>query len=341
MVFGMLRAFRDTSPVRCAGWGSVVKRVAGLLFVLLSSLWPLSGQAADAPLYPPELFAPQAPPLEMDFGVRYWYSLGRAKKTLFDSTGGTMLSQLTWKDLTGHAGEGYFNITQNDVFVKGFIGAAVFSGGRLQDEDFPPAASPYSSTNSNSRDGRFEYASVDLGYYLLNGPRGKLGGFVGYFYDREKMTAFGCTQTTGNTDICTPAIPGNILALSQEYRWHALRLGVAGEVSILPNLRLTADAAWLPYVNMNGSDWHWLRIGTDFNGPTPETGHGTGFQADAVLNYTFDNGVTLGAGGRYWHFDTPNGTAHFETSVIGGALPQVEKFKSDRYGVFVQLGVKY
>jgi hypothetical protein len=27
--------------------------------------------------------------------------------------------------------------------------------------------------------------------------------------------------------------------------------------------------------------------------------------------------------------------------VIGGANPQVEKFKTDRYGVFVQAGVKY
>ena len=285
----------------------------------------------------------------VEIGGRYWYSSGRFQEDLGITTDqrlqNVLISRLTY-DTTGHSGEVFGRIdSPSRVFVKGFAGGGRLSGGRMHDEDWlvddRPESVPYSNTLSGRVPGWISYATLDLGYEVLRTEHYRLGGFVGYFYDREKMSAFGCTQTTGNTDICTPAIPGNILALSQEYRWHALRLGVAGEISILPNLRLTGDAAWLPYVNMNGSDWPWLRIGTDFNGPTPETGHGTGFQADAVLNYTFDNSVTLGVGGRYWHFDTPNGTAHFETSVIGGALPQVEKFKSDRYGVFVQLGLKY
>lgn len=306
----------------------------------------IAGQSAfaadyDAPLYPPELYASPVPLLEMDFGVRYWYSTGKAQKTLYNGAGDLRLSRLTWKDQDGHSGEGYFNITQNDVFAKGYIGAGIFSGGKLQDEDFvSPGLAVYSSTDSQAKDGRLEYASIDLGYYVINVPGGKLGGFVGYHYNREKMNAFGCTQTATNPDICVPSIPGSVKVLTQEYKWHSLRLGVAGEISPLPRLKISGEAAWLPRVNVDGNDWHWLRIGTDFNGPTPETGHGTGLQVEGLVSYMFDNNVTLGVGGRYWHAEIPNGTAHFEESTLLGG-PQVEKIKSDRYGVFVQLGVKY
>jgi outer membrane protease len=320
----------------------VVKRVVvfGLLISLFASQ---SAQAADyipPPLYPSELYAPD-PALEMDFGIRYWYSTGKTQKTLYDGTGDLQLSRLTWRDQDGHSGEGYFKIAQLGVFLKGYIGAGIFSGGKLQDEDFvSPDLAVYSSTDSQAKDGRFEYASIDLGYYVINTPGGKLGGFVGYHYDRDRMSAFGCTQTATNPDICVPSIPGSVKVLTQEYKWHSLRLGVAGEISPLPNLKLSAEAAWLPRVTVDGNDWHWLRIGTDFSGPTPETGRGTGLQVEGLVSYMFANNVTLGIGGRYWHTEIPNGTAHFEESTLSGG-PQVEKIKSDRYGVFVQLGVQY
>jgi hypothetical protein len=38
--------------------------------------------------------------------------------------------------------------------------------------------------------------------------------------------------------------------------------------------------------------------------------------------------------------EAPDGQAHFDVSVPG-ASAQVEKFKTDRYGAFIQLGLKY
>lgn len=302
-----------------------------------------TAEAADydpPPLYPTERFETPTP-LEIDVGVRYWYSMGKTQKTLYDGTGDLRLSRLTWDDQDGHSGEAYFNIEQSSWFLKGYIGAGVFSGGKMRDEDFPsPGLATYSSTDSQLKDGGLRYASIDLGYYVIDTPDGKLGGFVGYHYDRDKMNAYGCTQTAGNPDICVPSIGGGVKVLTQEYRWHSLRLGVAGEISPLPRLKLSAEAAWLPRVSVNGDDWHWLRIGTDFTGPTPETGHGDGLQVEGVLSYMFDNNVTLGVGGRYWRTNISNGTAHFEDSTLNGG-PQVEKMKNDRYGMFVQLGLKY
>lgn len=329
----------------CCEWGWVVKRVAGWLFVILFS-WAAAtaAVAADYPsaeLYPAELFKPM-PVLEMDVGVRYWYSTGKSRLQLNDSAGSTMLSRLTWSDQTANSGEGYFNITQSSYFLKGYLGAGVISGGKLQDEDFPVFGFPaYSSTNSNSKDGDLRYLSVDFGYYILNSTAGKLGGFVGYHYDSEKTNAYGCTQTAGNPLVCDPTIPGSVKVITESYRWHSLRLGVAGEVSILPNLVLSGDAAWLPYASFRGSDTHWLRLGTDFSGPTPEDGHGTGYQFESALNYKFENGVTLGVGGRYWLMEAPKAIAHFEESAIGGGLPQIEKVKTERYGAYVQLGMKF
>lgn len=314
-------------------------RVA-IALAVIAAIFPVSSRGADV-LYPPELFAPPQE-VEIEIGLRYWYSKGKSQKSLYDSGGSLLISRLTWTGQAGQSGEGYFNIADAHFFVKGYFGGGFFGrGGNLQDEDFPPVIAPYSSTDSDAKNGRMRYASGDIGYYLLDTQSAKLGGFVGYHYNFEKMDALGCTQAATNPAICVPAIPNSVLALTQENRWHAIRLGAAGQVYLLPNLKLSGDAAWLPYARITGADTHWLRIGTDFNGPTAEAGHGHGMQFEGVLSYIFENGVTLGIGARYWKMEVPNGTAHFEDSVIGGAVPQVEKMKTERYGTFVQLGYKF
>jgi outer membrane protease len=291
--------------------------------------------------YPYGQTIPNAPPLEFELGARYWYSAGKSQKTLYDGTGALLLSRLTWTGETGHTGEAYFNITDKGVFAKGYVGVGVLAGGKIQDEDFPPVTAPYSSTDSKAGGGHLSYATADLGYYILNGAAGKLGPFVGYNVFRERMNAFGCTQTATNPGICLPSIPDSVRVLSQENTWHSVRVGAAGEVMLAPNLKLSGDAAYLPYVRLSGADTHWLRLGIDFTGPTPETGRGHGMQFEGILSYYFSDNVSLGVGARYWRVEVPNGTAHFEDSTGGAFGPQVEKFRTDRFGGFVQLGVKY
>lgn len=303
---------------------------------------PSPGRAEALPPY-----AVDAPPNSYELGLRYWYSAGKFDKTLYNTTGATLLSRLTYDGAVGHTGEAYFNITDpSNWFLKGSIGAGMLARGRLQDEDFnlpdPPFSVPYSSTDSDLKKSHLTYANIDLGYYPLRGENGKLGAFVGYHYLRENLNAYGCTQTAGNPDVCVPSIPASVLVITQKNHWHSLRLGVAGDIMLMPNLRLSAEAAWLPYVKLKAQDFHWLRIGVDFNGPTPEDGRGDGMQFEAILSYFVNDYVTVAVGGRYWRMRAPKGTAHFEASVIGGGgSPQVEKFNTERYGAFVQAGVKY
>ena len=99
---------------------------------------------------------------------------------------------------------------------------------------------------------------------------------------------------------------------------------------MVDRLRLNLEAAWLPYVWISGTDNHLLR--RDLPAPTPEDGHGWGYQLEALLSYQLDDAISLGVGGRYWHMQS-RGFAHFED--IGGG-PQPLDFKTEIYGVFVQ-----
>jgi hypothetical protein len=106
---------------------------------------------------------------------------------------------------------------------------------------------------------------------------------------------------------------------------------------ITDRFTLTADAAWIPYARLNARDFHWLRIGTSFNGPTPEDGNGFSTQLEAILSYNVTRQFSVGIGGRYWRFEPKsNGSAHFEVSGIDGGFPQPINFKTERYGGFVQ-----
>ena len=107
-------------------------------------------------------------------------------------------------------------------------GGGAITGGNLQDEDFPPVTFPYSSTNSDQRDGRLAYATVDLGW-TWRSEGIKLGFFGGYFYNSERVNAFGCTQTAGNPFICVPPISSSVLAITQDTTWNAVRVGFNGE----------------------------------------------------------------------------------------------------------------
>ena len=116
-----------------------------------------------------------------------------------------------------------------------------------------------------------------------------------------------------------------------------MRLGIAGEVTLFDRLRFNAEAAWLPLVKANGTDGHWLRIGSnpgDFRGLIPQDGRGDGFQVEASVAYQATKNFSIGAGWRYWHLQT-KGIADFGGNVIEvPAAAQPLTFTTDRSGFF-------
>jgi hypothetical protein len=319
---------------------------------------PASALAADQSLPPlfqkappvPDIgyFVPQPiPAYQLDFAARYWFGNSKTSKNLYDlpSSSGAMVSRLTYNHLNTHSGELFGRIGfTNGWFAKGYVGGGVIAKGSLTDEDFPPGIDPYSKTNSDQRNGFLTYGSADIGYNIVRGGDFRVGAFVGYHYFNEGMNAFGCSQAAGNPDICNPAFPASIEAISQNNIWQSVRVGLDTTVMLGDRFKFSAEGAWLPYVHLSGTDAHLLRIGSDvgdFTGPVPEDGTGMGYQLEALLSYQVTPYASIGVGGRYWHMAT-KGNAHFENHVVGvDAGPQPVDWKTDIYGVFVQGSIKF
>ena len=185
------------------------------------------------------------------------------------------------------------------------------------------------------------YVTVDAGGYFVETPQARAGVFFGYNYFRQDLNGFGCTQTATNPAICVPAISDDVAVISQTNNWHSIRLGVNGDVQFGKGWRLSGEAAFLPFVALQGTDYHLLRIGTEFTGGIPEDGLGWGYQAEAMLDYTVNDAFTIGAGARYWHMQT-KGDTHFEGHIIGGGgSPQPVEWATDIFGVTAHAALRF
>jgi len=177
--------------------------------------WPQPRLATKAP-------AP-APGWQVEVGGRYWYSSGRFQKDLGATTNpaqqNVAISRLTY-DTTGHSGEVFGRIdSPARVFVKGFAGGGTLGGGKMHDEDWlarEKNSLAYSNTLSGYVPGRIGYATLDLGYDVLSTDRAKLGGFVGYHYNRDEKMARGCIQIAHPLGPCSA--PGNMPLSTQRHQ---------------------------------------------------------------------------------------------------------------------------
>jgi len=311
---------------------------------------PTQVAAAEPPAARPDFLRG----IEVEVGARYFWSTGTMLKALKNASGSAGVSRLTYSGLDANSGEAFGRVElRSGLFAKAVLGAGDSDHGNLKDEDYPPFLSPYSATNSQLRNGSLQYATADVGWDLLafadwqaradhtlGVQKAHFGPFVGYSYFHEEADAYGCTQTASNTSVCTPAISGSVLVITQKDDWDALRVGLAGDVTLLDRLTIGAEGAYLPWGSFNGSDTHWLRLGTgkvgDFSEATPETGDVKGFQAEVTLTFRVTDSFRLNAGGRYWYFRS-HATEHFEQSAIpaGGFSPQQVDRRDNRYGAFV------
>ena len=272
-----------------------------------------------------------------EIGPRYWYSTGTTAKQLFASGNATQMnSRLTYSGLDAQSGEvfGRLDHASGLVFVKGYLGMGEIGGGKLNDEDFPPAISPYSNTVSRQEGGRLRYGSVDLGHTFAAWDWGRVSGLIGYHYLKEVENAYGCLQVGSNNGVCAPTPWGtNYLTLSETRRWQSLRLGVAGDIHVLDQVKVTTEAVYLPMTSMSALDNHWLRPSIN---PLPETGMGTGSQFELSVVWDVTSRWSVGAGGRYWYFATPKGE-----TVFPGYVPSPLNSSTERYGGFLQTSYKF
>jgi outer membrane protease len=202
--------------------------------------------------------------------------------------------------------------------TKGILGAG-YGGGHLNDEDWavpsPPfvVVVPYSNTISGV-DNDVSYVVADLGYDLWRGQSYSVAPFMGYSYFRQKMSAYGCTQIANPNSDCGIPLPSSLLVIIETDEWQALRLGIAAQIPLAPGIKLTADAAYLPYVWFSDIDNHVLRSLI-----SPGDGNGNGVQLEGMLTYAVTDYLSLGVGGRYWSMWTTDGYTNFGGQ--GGLIP--------------------
>jgi opacity protein-like surface antigen len=294
-----------------AGWSNNVQEFKlGINYKIGAdpTLWPNGALTPPLWVTPTLGFLPlKAPRLatsgwEIEGGARYMYSLGRTYAAEGAQTAGGPIwydgSKVTWDKQTTNSAELFGRVDSPlNVFVSGFVGVGDTTGGGQTDEDFDESLPhrPYTVTASTSV-GHINYAVADLGYDVVRTADYKIGPFVGYTVFNQYIFTSGCQQIANPIGNCVVPVPNSQLIGLDNTTWQSVRVGLSGEVMLADRVKLTADAAYLPYVTFDLFDNH---LGDNGEGDTRGRG-GNGVQVQAALSYYLTNQLSVGIGGRYW-----------------------------------------
>jgi opacity protein-like surface antigen len=268
--------------------------------------WPATGSVPSVKSFLP-LKAPAlaASGWEIEGGVRDMYSWGRAgwEQALQATPTWFSSSKLTWNNLQTNSAELFGRVDSPwNVFLSGFVGVGSTLSGGQNDEDFNDRGISNNNYNNtfSTNNGGINYAVVDLGYDVLRSPDFKVGPFVGYTMFNQSIFKSSCQQVASTTGNCapgtaTPPLPSSQLIGLENMAWQAVRVGLSAEVRLADRWKLSADAAYLPYVTFG-----WLDDHLDRNLQDQMWGQGIGVQTQAVLSYDVTDRLSVGVGGRYW-----------------------------------------
>jgi opacity protein-like surface antigen len=318
-------------------------------FGVADGAWP--GDDAAMTLKAPAFAATSG--WEAETGARYMYSWGKFQKD--HGTGfadgssfpaGIFTSKLSYNDLRTNSSELFGRIeTPWNVFLKGYVGVGQTGNGNGNDEDsfvfVNGAAAPYSNSFSPKINGDISYAVADLGYDFIRNNNVKLGAYVGYLYFNQLMDRYNCVQIANPKGSCEPPdeapTPPNVLRIQEIDKWQGLRVGLSSETMLTDRLKLSVDAAYLPYVDFSGLDNHFRGTVVQF----PASSHGgQGAQIDALLSYYLTDRFAVGVGGRYWTMWTTNGQFS-STADPAGSGPRYYRAAFEQAAAFVQASYSF
>lgn len=306
----------------------------------------LEQSAAQWPVLPQE--EPRSP-FKFEVGSRYWYSGGNVRFafTNMNPFYGTPTSTLDWRGLEAHSGEIFARLdhTSSGFFIKGVVGAGFVTGGRMDDRDYFLQQILFSDTTSNVKGSPLNFATIDVGWGMKPAPGMWIGGFIGYHYWREKITAYGLICNDIDPRVvggCTPGatvVPFDAPVMVYEPTWHALRLGFESKVKIDDRWTVNGEIVGIPFATLNNKDSHLLRtdLGASPNIVTKSSA-GFGVQAEVFINYAITPNIEVGGGVRYWQLVTQHGDTSFVN--LGSSFP-IDRFEQVRYGVLLQAKGKF
>ena len=113
---------------------------------------------------------------------------------------------------------------------------------------------------------------------------------------------------------------------------------------VTDRLKISGEAAYLPYLTFNGLDNHFLGntgiLATVAGIPRtfPETSNGgTGVQLEALASYDLTPRLSIGVGARYWAMWTTNGSY----TLAGVTPPNSFRGAVEQAGAFLQAAYKF
>ena len=127
-------------------------------------------------------------------------------------------------------------------------------------------------------------------------------------------------------------MPQAVDGLTQEDGYTSLRLGVSERLMLTDRLRLTAEAAYLPWISYSGVDDHnFCQL------LLPEkSSNGDGVMLEGDLDYRITDSWSVGVGARYWAYNMRNGTVGFDFLGFPPVFNEPIRVNAERYGVFFQ-----
>jgi outer membrane protease len=289
---------------------------------------------------------------EFEGGGRYFRSWGEFQKDfgLFKSLNLPSLSdvsRLTYSNMETNSGEFFGRVdTPWNLFVKGYVGLGGTGSGRMNDEDnviiFGPTVAAYSNTLSPVVIGNIKYGTIDGGFNVLRGRDYKVGVFGGYFAFNQAMSAFGCLAIA-SVNCAVPLSTAGAPVITESDKWKAARIGVAAETMLTDRIKISAEAAYLPWVDHNGFDQHFVANTGTLATITPASGGGRGVQIEGSISYYITPQWSVGLGGRYWGMWT--GLDGQRSCTFGcpaaDLAPQFYRAQVEQLGGFFQTSYKF
>jgi hypothetical protein len=248
----------------------------------------------------------------LTIGTRIWFSQGKLGYNFAAVGGPDVTSELLWQGQNTKIYE-----VRADLVARRFVsiltlGWGSIDQGTLRDLDFTGNSRTgiFSDTLSSPTDGYVVYGSVDLGPRLIRweqkGKTGAVDFLLGFQYWREKWTARGVQDN----------IPGgrntDANAITETVTWKSLRVGPRVIVPIIPRLRATGTAFYIPWTQYENNDIHLLRTDVSQNPSFREKASGgNGIQLEGALQANVWRELNLEAGYRYWDIRSGAGDSFF------------------------------
>jgi hypothetical protein len=282
-------------------------------------------------------------------GVRPWITTGYNEWNFADDDGApNVLSDLRWRGVDSLVTEVYGEVRWKRLLLLGSLGRGEIDDGVLIDDDFTlnNRQGRFSHTRSSVKDDGLFYLNIDLGARIITweqplwGQRSSEAGvggyvdlFVGYQYWHEKYVAFGATGTS--------AISPSRRAITHDYWWESVRLGIRAGIPLLSRLHFKATSVGLPLSWYDLEDIHHLRTDLRKNPSfSSESDAGWGIGLDGALSYQIWRGVSVEAGYRYWRIDSGEGDK-FTHALTGTTSAKLNNTTFERYGPHLALEYRW